>query len=242
MTGKSPTGRTTLSLPEPQRIPGSEPLLKETSPPIVGIDYTRIEKRVIAHMSGPKHREHSINGSRPLTFEEAKNKYPHRFTMEHVPLWANKPVDRGEGKYPGPHYTTDLEWYNNSEFPDRGDRKRYCRSTKQTYPLGKWLDKPFSQMRLGDNLAKVLSVTEKQKPDPRAIKRAERRRQGRLAQFEITPVMEAIRNHTPEPKKTKVVPTVAEMLHKDINGKGKPKGRNSKGHNAKSKKKPDKRK
>jgi hypothetical protein len=174
------------------------------------------KKQSTKSKTGPKHREHTVNGARPLSFEEATKKYTERFTMDHVPVWANKSVARAGGKYPGPHYTTDLEWYKNTEFPSRDGRKLYCRSNKQSYPLGKWLDKPYSEITLGSEMKRVLSATEK-KPDPRAIKRAENQRAKRLAGFQIStvnPVMEAIRNHQPEVKKPKKVPTVEQLLKK----------------------------
>lgn len=225
----------TLSLPETQDIPkGAKTAVTPPPPAIANMDFASVEERVLSHTRGVevvhkrpgfKHQEHRVNGARPVSFEEACSKYVHRFTMDHVPAWASKPVARSGGKYPGPHYATDLEWYKNTEFPDRGGRERYCRSLRQTYPLGKWLDKPFSEMRIGGDLAKVLAVGETQRdPDPRAVKRAEGRRKKRLEQFEITainPVLQAIREHQPEPKKTKVVPTVAEMLDRDVNGRGK---------------------
>lgn len=87
------------------------------------------------------------DGSRPLTLEKACAKYPHRFTMEHVPRWALKPCARGDGNYPGPHFITDCQWYEASEFlgENTTSERKYCRTLKLVHPLGKWLEKPFDK-------------------------------------------------------------------------------------------------
>lgn len=82
---------------------------------------------------------------RVISFEEAKGKYPHRFTMDHVPYWATACFD---GKYYAPQYQSDLEWYEKTIFP--GERhlekySRYCESLNQSWPLGKWLDQPYKK-------------------------------------------------------------------------------------------------
>lgn len=56
---------------------------------------------------------------RPITFEQAKAQYVHRYTMEHVPAWARE-INPGNGKYYAPGYSTDLEWYENTEFKGEG--------------------------------------------------------------------------------------------------------------------------
>lgn len=167
-----PKGTLRLSLDKPKAI-------------MPDMDYTSIEKRLLAingytqneetgawhHdpsfkpatrvREGFKHQEmKGSDGVRAITFERAKAQYPHRFTMDHVPKWAGD-VCKRSGKYPGPHYGSDLEWYNNTEFPDRGGRKLYCRSLNQSYPAGKWLDTPYVQQ------AKPVE-------DPRKVKKAER--------------------------------------------------------------------
>lgn len=82
---------------------------------------------------------------RKITFEEAKNRYLQRFTMEHVPQWALFPVE--PGIYYAPQYATDLEWYENTFFNGEHElaSKEYCYTTKQTWPLGHWLDKPYGK-------------------------------------------------------------------------------------------------
>lgn len=79
--------------------------------------------------------------NRVISFEQAKARYPHRFTMEHLPQWAKKPhINNGEfvGFYK-PHYRTDAEWYANTIFPGEMDipkKEKHCYSRNQTWPLG----------------------------------------------------------------------------------------------------------
>jgi hypothetical protein len=83
------------------------------------------------------------------TFEQAKARYVHRFTMEHVPAWARMPSDfKNCVRFPAPQFINDREWYDNTKF--KGDegwigRGSDCYTTGQTWPLGKWLDKPFTR-------------------------------------------------------------------------------------------------
>lgn len=83
--------------------------------------------------------------SKSISFEDAKRKYVNRFTMEHVPVWASF-VTNADNKFHAPQYRTDLEWYENTEFPPHKDfpRNQSCRSNNQSWPLGKWLDKPYN--------------------------------------------------------------------------------------------------
>ena len=76
-----------------------------------------------------------------ITFEQAKAAYVHRFTMEHVPGWASLPTSNG--KFYAPQYRTDREWYDNTKFPSH-NFAGYCDSRNQSWPLGRWLDKPFT--------------------------------------------------------------------------------------------------
>lgn len=84
---------------------------------------------------------------RALTFEQAKARYPHRYTMEHVPAWARRQCNNG--KYYAPQYATDAEWYEKTKFPGesplcfRGD----CYSGDQSWPLGQWLEQPYKRER-----------------------------------------------------------------------------------------------
>jgi hypothetical protein len=80
----------------------------------------------------------------PPTFEQAKAKYVNRFTMEHVPAWAKKPM--ANGKYYAPQYESDAEWYASTLFPGEPGHhngKNHCQSSNQTWPLGQFLDAPY---------------------------------------------------------------------------------------------------
>ena len=77
-----------------------------------------------------------------LSFEQAKAKYVHRFTMEHVPTWASKPAPNG--KYYAPQFSSDLEWYDNTLFPPQNPYSRKdCHTSGQTWPIGQWLDSVY---------------------------------------------------------------------------------------------------
>jgi hypothetical protein len=91
------------------------------------------------------------------TFQQACAKYVHRYTMEHVPAWARKPLDRSqlvvnkpadEGDYYAPQFRSDLEWYENTLFPGEPGhigRRTHCYTTGQTWPLGQWLHQPYAR-------------------------------------------------------------------------------------------------
>lgn len=82
---------------------------------------------------------------RPISFEEAKNRYVHRFTMDHCPQWARTTLGTLD-TYPAPQYASDWEWYCRTTFPGEGGlskRNRHCQSDNQSWPLGQRLDKPF---------------------------------------------------------------------------------------------------
>ncbi len=79
------------------------------------------------------------------TLEQAKYLYVHRFTMEHIPQWALQPH---ASKYYAPQYRTDQEWYDNTFFSgDEGHlgTAKECTSTNQSWPLGTWLDAPYTK-------------------------------------------------------------------------------------------------
>ncbi|KKS05286.1 MAG: hypothetical protein UU59_C0051G0006 [candidate division WWE3 bacterium GW2011_GWE1_41_27] len=79
-----------------------------------------------------------------MNFEKAKRNYVNRFTMDHVPTWALTPANNG--KYYAPQYISDKEWYDNTFFPPHKlCYKSDCYSTNQTWPIGQWLDKPYSK-------------------------------------------------------------------------------------------------
>lgn len=86
-----------------------------------------------------------------MKIEEARRKYVHRYTMEHVPQWARqRPCDPGgtETRYYAPQFRTDREWFENTVFPPNhpaGPRVTDCYTNGQTWPLGQWLDKPYTR-------------------------------------------------------------------------------------------------
>ena len=82
--------------------------------------------------------------TRKLTLAQACARYPHRFTLDHVPAWANVPCDNGT--FYAPQFATDAEWYANTLFPGEPGlhgNSRHCYTRGRTWPLGQWLDAPF---------------------------------------------------------------------------------------------------
>lgn len=86
-----------------------------------------------------------------MNFEIAKKQFIHRFTMEHVPRWSQQ-CNLGNGKFYAPGYRTDLEWFENTEFydpsvPDSEQlaSKGSCYSSGPSWPLGHWLDEPYTK-------------------------------------------------------------------------------------------------
>lgn len=82
-----------------------------------------------------------------MKLAEAKRKYVHRYTMEHVPAWAGqRPCDSGgtETRYYAPQFRTDQEWYENTLFPTH-PLALYCETSGETWPLGQWLDQPYTR-------------------------------------------------------------------------------------------------
>jgi hypothetical protein len=88
---------------------------------------------------------------RALSFREACRRYPHRFTMEHVPAWARAPYYHTKAKrYVGyaPQFRTDREWYDNTTFPGDEGHPEFsgsdCHTSGQTWPLGRgFLEQPY---------------------------------------------------------------------------------------------------
>lgn len=76
-----------------------------------------------------------------ISFEAACAQYPYRFTMEHVPHWAQHPVIGDPTKFYAPQFRTDREWYENSQFFSFGP----CYTVNESWPLGQWLDKPYKR-------------------------------------------------------------------------------------------------
>lgn len=84
-----------------------------------------------------------------MSFEEATRRYVHRFTMEHMPTWARQSAPNG--RFYAPQYRSDQEWYDRTLFPPQNPyttrRRQECHSTAQTWPLGTWLDRPYTAAR-----------------------------------------------------------------------------------------------
>jgi len=122
--------------------------------------------------NGERFKHHEIktsDGQRVITLEQACRRYHQRFTMEHIPAWADKPIVQADGsvKYPAPHYASDKEWYDNTEFMGEGTTAvtKYCRSTNRTYPIGRWLDEPYRNIFRRTKVAQMLQrVLVEEKP------------------------------------------------------------------------------
>ena len=79
-----------------------------------------------------------------LTFEQACRRYPHRYTVQHVPVWARAPLTLQDGSvgYYRPQHATCREWYESTSFPGdpehkaRGGDRNSCISTP-SWPMGK---------------------------------------------------------------------------------------------------------
>lgn len=84
--------------------------------------------------------------TRKVSFEQAKAKFVNRYTMENVPNFA-KVVNPGNGKYYAPQYSSDAEWYQRTFFKGESElaTDRHCYSTCPSWPIGQWLDVPFSK-------------------------------------------------------------------------------------------------
>lgn len=88
---------------------------------------------------------------RKLTLEQAKARFPHRYTMEHCPRWAREA--RVPEQWYAPQYRTDAEWYENTAFPGEfqhpcgKQHNGYAYSYNQSWPLGQWLTAPFTELQ-----------------------------------------------------------------------------------------------
>lgn len=80
---------------------------------------------------------------RSISFKDACSRYVHRYTMDHVPEWAKARAHNG--KFYAPQYASDAEWYACTEFNGEGEiaDSKHCYSSRQTWPLGHWLDTQF---------------------------------------------------------------------------------------------------
>ena len=99
----------------------------------------------------PRKNGHAVPSVAPraIAFRTACAQYVHRFTMEHVPRWAQRP-NPGTGQYYAPQFVSDREWYTHTRFPgERGyiGEGGSCYTTGQTWPIGHWLDRPYTIAR-----------------------------------------------------------------------------------------------
>lgn len=89
--------------------------------------------------------------NRKLTLLEACRLYIHRYTMEHVPLWSQRPIWSDEVcsyVYYAPQYTSDQEWYDRTYFPGEDGwigQSNECYSTNPSWPLGRWINTPYTR-------------------------------------------------------------------------------------------------
>ena len=83
---------------------------------------------------------------RPITLNQAKSQYVNRFTAEHVPHWA-KQANPSNGKFYAPQYASDSEWYERTMFHGESElaTKRNCYSQCPSWPVGQWLDAPYTK-------------------------------------------------------------------------------------------------
>ncbi len=96
---------------------------------------------------------------RSMGFEQAKQAFPLRFTMENIPHWAGVSVN---GLYHAPQYATDREWYDNTIFPgEEGGDDRKAISQNQTYPLGRTMKTPFTTSSVHPSLPKPATPSAK---------------------------------------------------------------------------------
>ena len=81
---------------------------------------------------------------RPISFDQARNQYGHRFTADHIPAWAEKRLD--VGKYYAPQYDSDAQWYERTLFngEDEIADKNHCYSADESWPLGTFLPTPYT--------------------------------------------------------------------------------------------------
>ena len=78
--------------------------------------------------------------TRRLSFHEACARFPHRYTLDHVPSHAHN--KQPNGRYLAPQYASDREWYDHTAFAGESPLAdaRHCYSAEQSWPLGQWLD------------------------------------------------------------------------------------------------------
>ena len=78
--------------------------------------------------------------TRPLSFAEACARYPHRYTVDHIPAHVRN--RQPNGLFLAPQYASDREWYDRTLFNGESPLAdaSYCHSVNQSWPFGQWLD------------------------------------------------------------------------------------------------------
>ena len=119
------------------------------------------------------------DGGRPLSFEDACRRYVNRFTKDHVPSWALKPINTEGTEFPAPQYRSDKEWYENTEFMGEGTTatRKYCRSMNQSWPCGKVLPRPYpewAKMQVNARVRVSNNVSPPKRPKPKASPKAKK--------------------------------------------------------------------
>lgn len=88
------------------------------------------------------------------TLAQACAIYINRFTADHVPAWAKKVAPNG--LFYAPQFASDKEWYENTKFygePGHIGVRHECYTSGQTWPMGQWLNTPYSVGGLAATLA-----------------------------------------------------------------------------------------
>lgn len=93
----------------------------------------------------------SHNHKPRMSFEEACRRYVHRYTVDHFPQWAKKPVvpeGMGRIRFYAPQWRSDREWYEYHLFPPHNPfSKTSCHATRvPTFPMGLWLSDPWDEV------------------------------------------------------------------------------------------------
>lgn len=94
-----------------------------------------------------------LSANRPISFENACEKYINRYTFDNVPEWS-KQVNK-EGLYEAPHFSNDREWYQNTFFPGEQNVAIDSNSciSEPVFPLGEYLIFPFNKDALNEVVA-----------------------------------------------------------------------------------------
>lgn len=94
-----------------------------------------------------------LSEKRPISFDDACQKYINRYTFDNIPKWSQS-VNK-EGLYEAPHFSNDIEWYQNTFFPGEQNVSLDSASciSEPTFPLGEYLIVPFNKKLLNEVVA-----------------------------------------------------------------------------------------